>query len=1170
MVFQSETHCILHRINCGPKIHQSGKGFRCRTCHVVCANRNELFIHQQLTHLQAGAGELKEPPWGEEQPPWVSHDGHVNQQLKTVFLAAKRFILAKDSTDTIPKIYNVPVNNDISLDGIMSAVREIYEKENTAFKINFNFGYIFKNKNPSPHPFRYHQPYYNSPYLKHPFLISNRSDIARLRRELEKIELISKVLNDRPNTEWKLHFIPNLNFFVWPLVYYSLGKGDVPNFIMNHSSIRALVNNKNGRPFKDNLCFFRALDMFKTTKFTKSTIALLFREWVAYRKSNGLRDISMKNFQGIALDEIPHLEICFKVSINVFQLAENGNVLPLFKTRAEYEGVMNLNLYGCHLSLITNLSTYAKKFECLNCHKLHTSHYACLRHSRTCKNAINFKFLGGFYCSKDDIFKELEEFGIVAKDRFYPYFQCFDFESYLKPIDEFTEGGKLRYNYENVPVSVSVCSNVEGQDKPLCIVDADPSNLVQRMLEYMSVIQTKSSELAKQRWQWVFEELAKQKLVWIPPTEEKEEEEETSGACFETDFCEPPSKRFKAAISLPNTFRRMQERLHRDNTLDVEYNDWDALEEQLDEEDEEIESDEEILPDDLTLPPSQMEEVSVNIRKMMYRKLQRMERKFELYINQLPSIGYNSSRYDLPLIKSYFAEHLKLHLGNNFIIKKNNAYNCISTNKFKFLDITQYLSPGTSYAKFLKAFKVKSPKEFFPYQWFTSIEKLDEVSLPEFECEDSQDPWYSDLKGGSVLNDGEKSAAENFEHAKQIWREQNMQTFKDYLIMYNNADTAPFCEGVEKVLAFYQGMGVDLFKVSISNPGVARSVLFDTAKNAGASISLIDKENKDLHAKISANIVGGQSIIFTRYAKAGVTPVRLNSDEMCEKVVGYDANALYLYALSKEMPCESFFRRKLENNFIPESNVKYLSMFHWMNFLNCQGHTIKHKMNSSREKRVGPYLLDGYCAITNTAYEFMGCYFHSHTCEITANIRNENWLKRKEKTYQNTLNKIEFLKRMGMTVEVMWECEFNQLKKNSSELRDFIATQAPKFVQKFPRSVSEEAILHHVVSGELYGMVECSIEVPEVWQGDFKAHLPPQQYFSEMSPLFCNATVEFKDFGETMQNYIINEFGKECAPKRLLVGGMRAKKILLATPLLAWYLKHGMRVTEIFEVRFAE
>ena len=38
------------------------------------------------------------------------------------------------------------------------------------------------------------------------------------------------------------------------------------------------------------------------------------------------------------------------------------------------------------------------------------------------------------------------------------------------------------------------------------------------------------------------------------------------------------------------------------------------------------------------------------------------------------------------------------------------------------------------------------------------------------------------------------------------------------------------------------------------------------------------------------------------------------------------------------------------------------------------------------------------------------------------------------------------------------------------------------------------------------------------------------------------------------------------APRRLLVSGMKGEKMLIATPLLKWYLKHGMTVSQIHQV----
>ncbi|KAE9289379.1 hypothetical protein PF008_g25901 [Phytophthora fragariae] len=47
---------------------------------------------------------------------------------------------------------------------------------------------------------------------------------------------------------------------------------------------------------------------------------------------------------------------------------------------------------------------------------------------------------------------------------------------------------------------------------------------------------------------------------------------------------------------------------------------------------------------------------------------------------------------------------------------------------------------------------------------------------------------------------------------------------------------------------------------------------------------------------MKANIAGGPSIIFNRYAKRNETKVR--GGKVCKKIIGYDANALYLWAIT--------------------------------------------------------------------------------------------------------------------------------------------------------------------------------------------------------------------------------------------------------------------------------
>ena len=55
-------------------------------------------------------------------------------------------------------------------------------------------------------------------------------------------------------------------------------------------------------------------------------------------------------------------------------------------------------------------------------------------------------------------------------------------------------------------------------------------------------------------------------------------------------------------------------------------------------------------------------------------------------------------------------------------------------------------------------------------------------------------------------------------------------------------------------------------------------------------------------------MVGGPSIVFCRYAEAGVSQIRSHiyseaDSKTCRAVLGFDANSLYLYCSGQEMPC---------------------------------------------------------------------------------------------------------------------------------------------------------------------------------------------------------------------------------------------------------------------------
>lgn len=164
-----------------------------------------------------------------------------------------------------------------------------------------------------------------------------------------------------------------------------------------------------------------------------------------------------------------------------------------------------LNLFDHHLSYLTKFDTYAKKFQCRTCHR----HFGFLkhlkRHQRVCTKRTKKQFQGGFYSTPNTVFDRLEQHGISvnANERFYEWFLVYDFESMLVPINS-QSSVNLQYTEQHVPISVSVCSNVDDHTEPRCIIESNVDSLVEKMLDYMLTIARKAAELTKEKFSDVF------------------------------------------------------------------------------------------------------------------------------------------------------------------------------------------------------------------------------------------------------------------------------------------------------------------------------------------------------------------------------------------------------------------------------------------------------------------------------------------------------------------------------------------------------------------------------------------------------------------------------------------------------------------------------------------
>ena len=99
----------------------------------------------------------------------------------------------------------------------------------------------------------------------------------------------------------------------------------------------------------------------------------------------------------------------------------------------------------------------------------------------------------------------------------------------------------------------------------------------------------------------------------------------------------------------------------------------------------------------------------------------------------------------------------------------------------------------------------------------------------------------------------------------------------------------------------------------------------------------------------------------------------------------------------------------------------------------------------------------------------------------------------------------------------------------------------------------KDEIIQNVLNDKLFGFFEVDIEVPEQLR----------KHFSEFCPLFVISEVPEDQIPQHMKDYKINTGRKMIKNNKKLLGVMKAEKILLYSPLLKWYLNHGLQVTKI-------
>ena len=1129
------------------------------------ADRSQLHRHRAREHpLQFGGGELQPSPF----PPGVHpfSDFPDSDSLLRLYRDNEVFILQPHETDDdVVSVFNFPVHGTITPAEVDRQMRAIYadDSTNNAYKLDVTAGVILRNTRTGQ--YRFYRTGSNNYLLQDPLPVVDRESLEAAIRHINSRDLDAMIRDQRPSSEWVVVYVAQIEWHLWKSDFALGAKPrSIPNYLTVH---RGILTQFDYTGF-ENCCVFVAYSQFLKPEVDyrnhRRSVRALLDRWHNFCEQNnigGYPRCEPHQFSGLDHKDIPLFEDCFGINIVLMELKADGVAISRWTSAKSYKNTMHLNLHKSHVYLITQPESYCSKFACAGCMRLFKKRWLMDRHRKSCGNRTKLKFQKGAYVYHKTIFEKLEEVSIFVPldQRNYEHTVCFDMEAMLVPHNYVTASGRTTLYSRHVPVSCSIVCDVEPHTEPVCHVDKDPANLVRRMFATFTQMRQAIVEETNKKWGdylarlesnvrarhvRVKDQFEKRHLQSVKEEYEKELADKTTSG----DFDSYKEKKFRKLLM-----------------TDAEFAQW-----------------------------------------------LRLYKEFYLYVNRVVILSFNGQKYDLPLIITHLIDQLEGHDGGADVdgelvyetedeldliaqcevgeedlyklakyididklklpgklnvIKRSNAYASVSNNYYIFLDVLNYLPPGTNYDKFVKAYGLPGEKKLhFPYEFLDSYERLD-GPLPPYPSS----AWCSQLRSGiDLLNEPyeeylrdpadkspPKTGSQVYQEIVSLWNSHGMTCLKDYLILYNNHDTKPMLSAVSAMAREYFALGLDIWKSGISVPGLARIYLHTFSKKKHALFPLIDPADSDYYHLLKRNCCGGPSLIFDRYCKVGETFIAPDQKVLCRGLIGLDANSLYLGTLAAPMPTFMYVRRHESSGFAPKYNRQLYSMYIWLKYMERQLNiAIRSKMTHGNECRLGPYLCDGLALIDNgtaggqtaIVLEYLGCYIHCHPCCEAG----------KKSPHKDAFDKWEAKRRYlvdrGYTVHFIWECQFKRLLKTDDQVAQEMARIKPTFLKKHPYKVTKDQILSAVMSGDFFGFLVVNIEVKDEMR----------EYFQDFPPIFANSNINMSDVGQVMKDYC-QEQGIKIENRRLLLSAMAAEEILLSSRLLKFYLRLGLVVTRVHQ-----
>ena len=273
---------------------------------------------------------------------------------------------------------------------------------------------------------------------------------------------------------------------------------------------------------------------------------------------------------------------------------------------------------------------------------------------------------------------------------------------------------------------------------------------------------------------------------------------------------------------------------------------------------------------------------------------------------QLPVYGFNSSRYDLPIIFPYLIKVIdrsEIDRKSVSLLKKGLKYFSVKIGDLHFKDLLNFTCP-MSLEKYLSTWTRSEIKLVYPYEKFSSIEEIRNCKVfpPIEEFKTTLKPTVDEKVYLSCKSEFERRMNLPLNHAEK-WT-----SFEDYLKFYNLSDVKPASLALITQFDTYLDNFGSYPNRYLGLPSFAKDAMFALYDEKCPNIFTFPR-NSDATEIFRKEIVGGLTNVYKRHVtldenEEAAPKAKFSArGKKWQRIEFYDINSMYPTTYQEMFPC---------------------------------------------------------------------------------------------------------------------------------------------------------------------------------------------------------------------------------------------------------------------------